>query len=121
MRFTLVLLASLMAVGCGAGNGKRPMGASFTSTVSVPSITSLFPVSTPANSVPFTLTVNGSNFGTDAIVFYNGLPQHTIVITSKQLMAAITASDLTVVGAIPIFVRTGGQNSNTVEFAVTIQ
>lgn len=121
MRFTMVLLAALMAAGCGAGNGKRPAGATFSSTISQPSITALFPLSTPVNSVPFTLTVNGTGFATDAIVFWNGLPQQTTVLTSKQLIAMITSADLTVVGAIPVFVQTSGQNSNTVDFAVNPQ
>jgi IPT/TIG domain len=121
MRFTMILLAALMAAGCGAGNGRPPAGAKFSSTISQPSITALFPISTPVNSVPFTLTVNGTGFGTDAIVFWNGLAQQTRVITSKQLVATITPADLTVVGVIPVFVRTSGQNSNTVDFAVNAQ
>ena len=121
MRFTMVLLASLIAAGCGAGNGRRPAGATFSSAISQVSITALSPVSTPVNSVPFTLTVNGTGFGTDTIVFWNGVPQQTTVLTSKQLVAMITPADLSIVGAIPVFVRTAGQNSNTVDFLVNTQ
>jgi IPT/TIG domain-containing protein len=121
MRFSIVLLASLLAAGCGAGNGRRPAPATFTSTVQQVSITSVSPGTTPVNSVPFMLTVNGTGFGSDAVVFWNGIPQHTTVLTSKQLVASITPSDLTVVGNIPIFVRTAGLNSNTLDFVVSAQ
>jgi hypothetical protein len=81
----------------------------------------LSPPSVPVNSVPFTLTVNGSNFGTDAILFWNGAAQHTIFVTSNQLMVAVTPEDLDFTGAVPLYVRTLGQNSNTVDFEVTPQ
>ncbi|PYX92721.1 MAG: hypothetical protein DMG71_17245 [Acidobacteria bacterium] len=121
MRIITVLLAVLMGSGCGAGNGKRPLGAMFSSAVVVPAITALSPTSVPVNSVPFMMTVNGTNFGTDAIVFWNGIPQKTTVITPQQLVVAITDADLTDSGLVHIFVRTGGQNSNTADFVVTAQ
>jgi hypothetical protein len=121
MRVISLLLAVLFASGCGAGNGKRPLGAMFSSAVIVPAITALSPTSVPVNSVPFTMTINGTNFGTDAVVFWNGIPQKTTVITPQQLMVAVTDADLTDSGLVRIFVRTGGQNSNTVDFDVTMQ
>ena len=121
MRIITVLLAVLIATGCGAGNGKRPLGAMFSTAVVAPTITTVSPTSVPVNSVPFTMTINGSNFGTDAIVFWNGIPQKTTVITPQQLMVAITGADLTDSGLVPIFVRTAGQNSNTVDVVVTMQ
>jgi len=121
MRVISLLLAVLFASGCGTGNGKRPLGAMFSSAVIVPAITALSPTSVPVNSVPFTMTINGTNFGTDAVVFWNGIPQKTTVITPQQLMVAVTDADLTDSGLVRIFVRTGGQNSNTVDFDVTMQ
>jgi hypothetical protein len=116
-----LLLASLLTVGCGTGV-KGSSGDPFKAVVfSPPSLTALSPGSVPVNSVPFTMTVNGSNFGTDAVVFWNGNPLSTRFITSNQLMAALTDNDLMFWGMIPVYVRTGGQNSNTMDFNLTTQ
>lgn len=120
MRFIVVLLASLLAIGCGTGSGNhdtRLLGSAF----SPPSISTLTPNSVPVNSVPFTMTINGSNFLTDAIVFWNGTPLSTRFVSSNQLLAVLAETDLTIVGLIPVYVRTGGLNSNTVDFDVTAQ
>jgi hypothetical protein len=115
-----LLLLSLFAIGCGT---TRPSsGDPFKIfVVSVPSIMTLTPNSVPVNSVPFTMTINGSNFGTDAVVFWHGIPQSTFFVTSNQLMVKVTDTDLMFTGLVPIYVRTGGQNSNTVDFDVTPQ
>ena|SRR5258708_26812802 len=120
MRFTSVIFASLLAFGCGTGSGKDPHGLK-TSTFSPPSITELVPNSVPVNSVPFALTVNGTNFLTDAIVVWNGTPLSTTFITSNQLVAVLGATNLMNAGLIRVYVRTGGLNSNTVDFDVTAQ
>ena len=120
MRYIGLLLMTLLAIGCGSGitgSDQRPL-----SVISTPpSITELSPTSVPVNSVPFTMTVNGSDFGTDAIVFWNGAPLRTIFITSKQLMATLTETDLMFAGSIPVYVRTAGLNSNTVTFNLSAQ
>jgi len=67
------------------------------------------------------MTVNGSNFGTDAVVFWQGTAQATFFVTSKQLVVNVTDTDLMFMGSVPIYVRTGGQNSNTANFDVTAQ
>jgi IPT/TIG domain len=120
MRHIGLLLVSLLSSGCGTGAGNHdPL--SLSSTFAPPSITTLTPESVPVNSVPFTITVNGSNFGTDALVFWNGTPQFTIFVTPNQLMANVTDTDLSFAGLVPIYVRTGGLNSNTVNFNVAVQ
>lgn len=67
------------------------------------------------------MTINGTNFLTDAVVFWQGSPQSTLYITSNQLMVKVTDADLMFMGMVPVYVRTGGQNSNTVDFEVTAQ
>lgn len=89
--------------------------------LSPPSIAALVPSSVPVNSVPFTMTVNGANFGTDAIVLWNGVPQHTTFLSASQLLVAVTDVDLMFVGLTHVFVRTGGMNSNTLDFDVAPQ
>jgi hypothetical protein len=120
MRFTSVIFASLLAFGCGTGSGNDPHGLKG-STFSPPSITELVPNSVPVNSVPFALTVNGTNFLTDAIVVWNGTPLSTTSVTSNQLVAVLGATNLMNAGLVRVYVRTGGLNSNTVDFDVTAQ
>src|SRR5579864_9528736 len=121
MRYFSVLLVSLLSLGCGnsksAGNGDPFKAFVF----SPPAITTLTPNSVPVNSVPFAMTINGNNFNTDAVVFWNGTPQSTLFVTSNQLMVKVTDTDLMFMGLVPVYVRTGGQNSNTVDFDVTAQ
>jgi hypothetical protein len=120
MRFTSVILTSLLAFGCGTGSGNDPHGLK-TSTFSPPSITELVPNSVPVNSVPFAMTINGTNFLTDAIVVWNGTPLSTTFVSSNQLVAVLEATNLMNTGLIRVFVRTGVLNSNTVDFDVTAQ
>jgi IPT/TIG domain len=120
MRFTSVILASLLAFGCGTGSGNDPHGLK-TTNFSPPSITELVPNSVPVNSVPFAFTVDGTNFLTDALVVWNGTPLSTAFVSSNQLVAVLGATNLMNVGLIRVYVRTGGLNSNTVDFDVTAQ
>jgi len=117
----LLVLATLFALGCGTSSRNADPHATLTTTFTPPSITLLSPDSVPVNSVPFTLTVNGTNFGSDSVVFWNGIPHNAVVVTSKQLLVTLFATDLTNFGLIPVYVRTAGLNSNTVDFNLTPQ
>jgi len=120
MRYFGLVLASLLLIGCGTpGSSKSDPLRVFVSTP--PSIGELTPGSVPVNSVPFTMTINGSNFLPDAVVFWQGTPQSTLFVTPNQLMVKLTNTDLMFMGMVPVYVRTGGQNSNTVDFEVTAQ
>ena len=118
MRYIGLLLVSLLALGCGnpAKNDPRSM----VMVLNPPSIMALSPDSVPVNSVPFIVTVNGSNFGGDAVIFWSGAPLSTRFVTSNQLMGVLTSTNLMFAGQIPVYVRTGGQNSNTVVFNLTV-
>lgn len=84
-----------------------------------PSITELSPTTTAVNSVPFLMTVNGTNFGTASVVFWNGVAQHTTFLTSNQLLVSVTPADLQFMGLVHVYVLSGGLTSNTVDFNVT--
>jgi hypothetical protein len=121
MRSLILLLATLVAcglsLGCGAASGMDPMKISTGSNP--PAIAMLTPNTVPVNSVPFSVVVNGTNFGTDAVVFWHGTPHLTQVLNSKQVMTMLTENDLMFTGLIPVYVRSGGMNSNTVTFDVS--
>jgi VCBS repeat-containing protein len=59
-----------------------------------PIITSLSPASVLVGGTTFTLTVNGNNFVTGSLVQWNGSNRTTTFVSSQQLTAAISASDI---------------------------
>jgi IPT/TIG domain len=120
MRFFVVLFASLMTLGCGNA-AKGPDPHFVVGVFNPPAITELTPSSSPVNSVPFAMTVNGSNFLPDAVVFWNGTPMSTRYVMPNQLVALVTDTDVLITGLVHVYVRTGGLNSNTVDFNVTAQ
>ena len=121
MRLSLVLLAAFAMIGCGAGSGPRAhrvVGSAFFP----PSISMLSPTTVPVNSPSFTITVVGNNFGPGAVLYWNGIAlNNTILINSQELMVQIPQLDLQTAGLIQVYVRTNGQNSNTLDFQVAIQ
>jgi IPT/TIG domain len=121
MRLISLLLLTCFGIGCGAGTGTPGSTPHFGSGFSPPSVSALTPNSSPANSAPFTITIDGNNFGADAVVFWNGAAQHTTFVNPTQLLVTVTSVDLMFVGITHVFVRTGGFNSNTLDFNVTPQ
>ena len=117
MRFTMVLILALITVGCGYGSRNYNSGGSGGSGIA-PAIASLSPPSTPAGSAGFTLTVNGSNFGTGSVVYFNGAAQSTMYVSANQITAAITATEVAAAGTMPVYIHSGIYNSNTVNFTV---
>jgi hypothetical protein len=118
MRITGLLLAILVTVGCGTAGMHDPK---FSTSFTPPALMELSPSTVPVNSTPFVMTVNGNNFGTDAVVFWNDMPQNTRFVSSKQLLVSITDTDLTQFGLAHVFVRTAGLTSNTLDFDVSAQ
>jgi hypothetical protein len=121
MRFISLMLLVAFGVACGNGKRSETFGPRAGFGVSTPSINALTPNSSPVNSTPFTMTIQGSNFGADAVAFWNGTAQQTTSVNSSQLLVTVTATDLMFAGSTHVFVRTGGLNSNTVDFTVTPQ
>jgi hypothetical protein len=88
----------------------------------------LVPNTATAGSAGFTLTVNGSGFVNQSVVYWNSMAHATTFVTSAQLTAAITATDIANPGNMPVFVKNPGgtgiynnqpaQNSNMVNFTV---
>lgn len=113
----LIILAFTLGCGTTTQDPKVTFGTSF----NPPGLTTLEPSTVPVNSPPFTLIVNGKNFGLDAVVFWNSLPQSTRFVSSTQLQVVITADDLTQFGLAHVYVQTAGLTSNTVDFDVSAQ
>jgi hypothetical protein len=116
MRFTMVLILTCLMAGCGYGSRNyMNNGGGGTGT---PSIASLSPASTAAGSTSFTLTVNGANFASGAVVYFNGTAESTMFVSSNQVTAAIPSTAVTTAATIPVYVHSGIYNSNTINFMV---
>jgi hypothetical protein len=121
MKLTFVLLVTFFAFGCGYGSKYNSqtggMGGGAAAAVSA-----LVPASGTAGGPGFTLTVNGSSFPANSIVYFGGTAQTTTFVTASQLMAAVPASAIATAGSKPVYVNSAGNiygvNSNTVNFTV---
>jgi len=115
---SLLLLFILISLGCGSPshNPNANAGPFRVLTSSPPSITALLPSSAPVNSVPFSMEVTGTNFDTNAVVFWDGAPLSTTFVSPQQLFADLASTNLMLAGTIEVYVRTDGLNSNTVKF-----
>jgi FG-GAP-like repeat/Abnormal spindle-like microcephaly-assoc'd, ASPM-SPD-2-Hydin len=81
----------------------------------------LVPESTKPGSHGFTLTVNGTGFSSGAVVNWNGTPRTTEVISSSQLNATISATDVAKAGTASVTVVNpppGGGTSSVVYFPI---
>jgi len=102
-----ILMGTLIAItlACGYSAKTTPPAAG-----TVPAIAQLSPNSATAGAAAFTMTVNGSNFGTKAVVNWNGTAQtaNTTYVTGNQLMVAIPASMIANSGTVQVTVTNPG-------------
>ncbi len=115
-RCVLLLLVCIGGLLVSCGGYKSPTMTP--AAAGGPMIAQLVPSSDTAGSGAFTMTINGSGFGVDAVVFWNGTMLSTMYVTTNQLTVAVPAADVANKATIPVYVRTAGMNSNTVDFMV---
>jgi hypothetical protein len=83
----------------------------------------LVPVTVKPGRAAFTLTVNGSEFASTAVINWNGTPRATQFFSSSQLKATIDAADVAHAGTVSITVTNpapGGGTSNSVLFPIQV-
>jgi len=105
---TTTLLVALIAftVACGySSKSTMPPVAGTT-----PTIAALAPNSATAGSGAFTLTVNGTNFGSKAVVNWNGAAQtsNTMFVSASQLTVAVPAASIATAGSVTVTVTNPG-------------
>jgi IPT/TIG domain-containing protein len=91
------------------------------STNPVPAVSSLSPSVATAGGTSFTLTVTGTNFAAGAVVKFNGASRTTTVVSSTEVLAAITAPDISTAGPYGVTVTNpspGGGTSGASTFTV---
>src|SRR5208337_3683756 len=95
-------------------------GATLTVLPQTPQITSLSPSSVPAGSFGFVLTINGSNFSSQADVWWNGAAGQSTFVNSNQITFPVPGYLLTSAGNVTIQVQNAVNTfSNTVTFTIT--
>lgn len=102
-------------------------GVSFAKTLAVtgnnpiPVLTSMSSLSTAVGGTSFLLTVYGSGFVPGSVVAFNGIPKTTTFVSSGQLTAVISASDIAMTGDYVINIVSpapGGGTSGNMIFTV---
>jgi hypothetical protein len=101
VRVTVLATLILFTLACGYSSHTTPPVAG-----TMPAIAELSPDSATAGGAGFMLTVNGSNFGTKAIVNWNGTAQtaNTTYVSGNQLTVAVPASLIEATGTVSISV-----------------
>lgn len=86
--------------------GATSTGATFTVNRPPPTITSLSPSSATVGGAAFTLTINGTSFGSGAKVKWNGTAMATTYFSSTMLTAAVPGSLIATPGTASVTVTT---------------
>jgi IPT/TIG domain len=104
VKATLLVTLTALTLACGytAKKTTPPVAGS------VPTVAALSPASMTAGSSAFTLTVNGTNFGSQAVVNWNGAARATSFVSGNQVTAAIPAADLATAGSAAVTVTNPG-------------
>src|SRR6202035_2416905 len=90
-----------------------------------PAVTSISASTTSAASTPycstqgFTLTVNGTNFTSDAVVNWNGSPQATTFVSATQLTASIPAAQAAFPRPVVVAVTNSNGTSPSLPFTLS--
>ncbi len=102
-------------------NGVASNALPFTVIPPPPTITSLSPSSAAAAGPAFTLTINGTNYVTGAVAYWNATALTTTFVSGGQITAAVPASLIAGVGTATITVKTIGGTSGGATFTIKPQ
>lgn len=105
------LLLALSIAGCGYGSGAM-------NGAPAPAVMQLMPTSVMHGSPTFSMTVNGTNFAADAVVYFNGNVLPTAYGSTTQVTAQVPSADVAASAMVNVYVRSNGQNSNMVIFTI---
>lgn len=93
----------LITLACGYSSKSTPPVAG-----TVPVIAQLSPSSATAGDPAFTLTVNGTNFGTKAVINWNGTVQSTTFVSGSQLTMSVPSTAVANSGSVQVTVTNPG-------------
>jgi hypothetical protein len=87
-----------------------------------PRLLALSPAQAALGDPSFTLRVLGLGFTEDSVIFWNGSPEPTTVVSPTEVTTSVNMETAAVAMAIPVAVQTGGEDgpvSNTLIFTLT--
>lgn len=113
-RITLGLLLAITLLGPACGYSHNYMNGT-----GMPKVTQLAPSSAVAGGAAFTLTVQGSGFGMDSLVYWGTTTRATTYDSASEVTADITAADIMNSGSVQVYVHSGVTNSNAMTFTIT--
>lgn len=99
LKAALLVTLTALTLACGYSSKTTPPVAG-----AVPTIAALSPPGMAAGSPAFTLTVNGTNFSSNATVNWNGAAQTTTFVSANQLMTIVPAAAITTSGTVAVTV-----------------
>jgi hypothetical protein len=100
----MMILLAATAVGCGYSKPATTPPQPGT----MPAIAQLTPASTAAGSGDFPLTVQGTNFNSNAVVKFNGAAMATTFDSTTEVKATIPAGAVTTTGIAKVTVTNPG-------------
>ena len=106
MKMMSILALLLVCSACGYKSPNQMAQAGI-----VPVVSAMMPDSANAGTAGLTVTVNGSNFNSNAVVNLNGAPQRTAFLSPMQLMAAFPAAMLVTPGKVMVTVTNPGSTT----------
>src|SRR5690606_12097795 len=91
------------------------------SALPAPTITQISPDGADAGSGALVLTVSGSDFDSESVVRWNGSARDTSFVSTSQLQASITSTDIAESGSayVTVLRASDGEVSGAVTFAVS--
>jgi hypothetical protein len=78
----------------------------------------LFPNVTNSGTAGFMLTVNGSGFSSNSVVYWNSMALDTKFVSGNQLIASVPASEVAMPAMVQVYVNSNGMASNMMQFTV---
>jgi hypothetical protein len=114
MKLVCVLLFTVASLACGYGsmhNYNTMTGASV-------QMSEIVPNATTSGAAGFMLTVNGSGFSSNSVVYWNSTALSTKFVSGNQLIASVPASEVAMAAMVQVYVNSNGMASNMMQFTV---
>jgi IPT/TIG domain len=114
MKLVCVLLLTVAFLGCGYGS----MHNYNTMTGTAVQMSQIVPNAATAGIAGFMLTVNGSGFSSNSVVYWNSMALSTQFVSGNQLVAGVPASEVAMPATVQVYVNSNGMASNMMRFTV---
>lgn len=113
MKLLRVLLLTAITVGCGYGSKYHSnMMGTFVQ------MTQLLPANATAGGPAFQMTVNGSGFSPNSVLYWGSMPLNPSFVMANQLVVVVPASLIAMPRMVQVYVNSNGVSSNMMSFTV---